>query len=30
MNALINPGIDVDKLTVLVVDDVPLNVLLIK
>ena len=30
MNALLNPGIDVDKLTVLVVDDVPLNVLLIK
>ncbi len=30
MNALINPGIDVDKLSVLVVDDVPLNVLLIK
>lgn len=30
MNALINPGIDVDKLTVMVVDDVPLNVLLIK
>ena len=30
MNALINPGIDVDSLKVLVVDDVPLNVLLIK
>ena len=30
MNALLNPGIDVDKLTVLVVDDVSLNVLLIK
>ncbi len=30
MNALLNPGIDVDKLTVLVVDDVQLNVLLIK
>lgn len=30
MNALINPGINVDDLKVLVVDDVPLNVLLIK
>ena len=30
MNAFINPGIDVDKLKVLVVDDVPLNVLLVK
>lgn len=30
MNALINPGIDVDKLKVLIVDDVALNVLLIK
>lgn len=30
MNPNINPGIDVDKLNVLVVDDVPLNVLLIK
>ena len=30
MNALINPGIDVESLKVLVVDDVPLNVLLIK
>ncbi len=30
MNEHLNPGIDVDKLKVLVVDDVPLNVLLIK
>lgn len=30
MNNFINPGIDVDKLSILVVDDVPLNILLIK
>ena len=30
MNNLITQGIDVDKLSVLVVDDVPLNVILIK
>lgn len=30
MNNNIQPGIDVDKLNVLIVDDVPLNVLLIK
>ena len=30
MNNLIAPGIDVDSLSVLVVDDVPLNILLIK
>ena len=30
MNNLITPGIDVDSLSVLVVDDVPLNILLIK
>lgn len=30
MNSLINPGIDVESLRVMVVDDVPLNVLLIK
>lgn len=30
MNNLINPGINVEALTVMVVDDVPLNVLLIK
>ena len=30
MNNYITPGIDVDSLSVLVVDDVPLNILLIK
>ena len=30
MNNLIAPGIDVDSLSVLIVDDVPLNILLIK
>ena len=30
MNNYITPGIDVDKLSVLIVDDVPLNVILIK
>lgn len=30
MNANINPNIDVDKLKVLIVDDVPLNILLVK
>ena len=30
MNNYINPGIDVDSLSILVVDDVPLNILLIK
>ena len=30
MNAFINPGINVESLKVLVVDDVPLNVLLVK
>ncbi len=30
MNNLITPGTDVEKLNVLIVDDVPLNVLLIK
>lgn len=30
MNNYINPGIDVDNLSILVVDDVPLNILLIK
>lgn len=30
MNNNIQPGIDVDKLNILIVDDVPLNILLIK
>lgn len=30
MNKYITPGIDVEKLSILIVDDVPLNVLLIK
>lgn len=30
MNANINPNIDVDKLKVLIVDDVPLNILLVR
>jgi len=30
MNDLINPGIDVNKLSILIVDDVPINLLLIK